>query len=280
MSDQNEFPLIVWEKTDEFKQEYGRDEQRFHDIKKRLYQRGFQCTFLGDLRMNRDGFPEVWLNDNHNLYRRNWIADEAVEHAKIHGDSGWWSLDFLEQFEEGKGPIFENAMYDLGFRKNKKDSTKWARLTSEYKEKMNQRKTESFREQIEKEWPLLTENETDRLNQLWTRSNENAGLNNTYSIGVGQRGLIYVSLDANPFSATSTEQLSWFCSMLKNRGHISKQQKGFYIDARNVKLGMEKGIHIKAINSLENYVECVWPHKIPEIKLDDLADDLVSRVNQ
>lgn len=274
MPEERKFPLIVWEHTDEFKKEYEEASKRFESIRERLFSRGFGCTFLGDLRMDGDGYPEVWLNDNHNIYRNKWSLEEAMQEALKHGDTGWWNLDELEQFIDCKGFIFEEAMYELGFRRHKTKPEKWAR-----KEKNDQNPhTRRWDIKYKIEHYETSPDELERLNKLWVIPNQSAGLNRTYSIEVGKRGMIYVFLEVNPFSATRCEDLGRFGEMLRNRGHIARNQNGFYIDAKNVKLGEEEGIYLKAIRQNQNYVECIWPTQTPNQKIYDLADDLVSRL--
>lgn len=271
MAERKEFPLVIWEGTEDFKQEYEQARGRFQDISKRLYGRGFRCTFLGDLRMDSDGYPEVWLNDNMPLCADRYCKnpDDATQYALRHGDCGWWNLDELEQFTNGEGPVFERAMWDLGYRKHKKDPTKWAR-----KRKDDERPQFNEQKQIEE----ITGEELDRLNQLWAFPNESAGMSKTYDIQVGKRGLIYVALWANPFVGTTAETMWMLGEQIRNRGHIAKQQEGFYIDARNVRLGEQEGIHIKTVKPDTSYSECVWPVQTPTEKIYGLADDLVSRV--
>ena len=178
-------------------------------------------------------------------------------------------MDELEQFANGEGPVFARAMCVLGYRKHKKDPTRWAR-----KRKDDERPQFNGQKQIEE----ITGEELERLNQLWALPNESAGMSKTYDIQVGKRGLIYVALWANPFVGTTAETMWMLGEQTRNRGHIAKQQDGFYIDAKNVKLGEQKGIYIKSIRPDESYAECVWPTQTPQEKIYDLADDLVSRV--
>jgi len=293
MVEENRFPLIVWETTEGFKKEYEEAKQRYHELSKRLFGRGFNCTYIGNLRMDGDGYPEVWLNDNHDIFRSNWSLDAAVKEALEHGNSGWWNLDEIEQFIGGKGFIFETAMWDIGFRRHKKDPTKWARRNSkdrcdpeEYGNPGHQRWDIKYK----KEYETISGEELNRLNKLFVLPNGNNGLGGTYDISVGKRGLIYVCLQANPFVGTTAETLWMLGAQERNQGHINKEQNGFYIEARNIltrgdiegiiKEGVPvKGVHIKAVKPDKSYAECVWPAQIPSQKIYDLASDLVSRVS-
>ena len=118
------FPLVIWEETGEFKQEYEQVKKRFKIVMDRLSDIGFECTYLGNLTMNIDGYPQVLLNDN-GSGRCCKSSEDAIRCALRYGDTGWWTLNELEQFVDSKGPIFESAMWDMGYRKNKIDSMKW-----------------------------------------------------------------------------------------------------------------------------------------------------------
>jgi hypothetical protein len=271
--EERKFPLIVWEGTEGCKAEYRKAGERFNDIKKRLYSKGFSCTYLGDLRMDDDGYPEVWLNDNLPLRAEDCCKkpEDAFQYALKHGDCGWWSMDELEQLMQGQGPIFEGAMWDLGYRKSKADQTKWARKKKDDKSPSNR---------VPKKIETITGEELERLNGLWAMQNESAGMSKTYLLDVGSRGMIYIELWANPFAGSTSETLWMFGAEQRARGHIAAQQDRFLIEAKNVRLREQEGIYIKAIKPDNNYSELVWPSMIPTGKLYDLADDLVSRVNK
>ena len=271
MSKARKFPLIIWQETKEFQQEYEQVKKRFGTIAERLSSIGFKCTFLGNLSMNIDGNPQVWLNDNKPCYRYYKIED-VIKTALRHGDSGWWTLDELEQFIDLKGPIFESAMWDLGYKKNKIDSIKWVQHR-----KNDQRPQFNRQNQIEE----ITRKELERLNELWVLKNKDS---ESYGIdkylGVGARGLIYTSL-RNPLTVNCIEYSCPLKTIFSyDEGHIAKQQAGFYIDAKNVLLSGQKGIHVKAVKPDKNYVECIWPVQIPKKELFYLAENLFSKVNK
>jgi len=270
MGEQKEFPLAIWQNTEEYKKEYEMADGKFRDIYKKLHGRGFTCTYLGDLRADSDGYLEVWLNPNMpwNAYKQIENPEDAIPFAMKHGGCGWWRLNDLEEFANGRGPILERAMWDLGYRQNKIDSTKWAK-------KM---KGDMLQYNSQKKIDEITGEELERLNQLWAFKNENAGVDCTYNIQVGERGLIHVALNYNPFNGSTTETLWVLGAQARNRGHIAKQQNGFYIEAKKVLLDKQEGIHIKSIKPDKSYSECIWPIQTPTQKLYALADDLVSRV--
>lgn len=283
------FPLIVWEGTEEFKREYEEAKKRFQDIAKRLYARGFTCTFLGDLRLDNNCNPEVWLNDNRNIYKYDWKTEEAIEHAKIHGNCRWWSLDYLYQFVNGDGPIFEEAMWRLGFRRHKINPEKWARLEGELKRYTSPLSDKLWQERNGKTYTEISGQEAERLSNLLIMPNESAGIGRTYTISANKRGMIYIELWANPFVGTTAETMYLLGEQMSQRGHIAKQQQGFEIESTNVRLNVkgdfvipEKAVEVvysKLIKPDKTVRECLLPSTIPQDKLYDLADNLVARVN-
>lgn len=286
---EEQFPLVIWQKTDEFKKEYEQAKDRFSTVAKRLGDSGFRATYLGDLQFSDDGYPIVWLNSSRTSttgyssrdYRMPPTAEEAIRAAKLAGDTGWWTIDALEQLLDGKGPVFERAMFDMGYRRSKTNSNVWAKFSStkEYKE-TRAAKIQEVNEAEDALWTPMENEEFKRLNRLWALPNEWVGLNKTYGFKVGQRGFIHVHLQYNPFMASSAEQLPILGEYQRQRGHFAKQQDGFQIEAHNVRLGKERGIQIKANKPDQTYVECVWPTQLPLEKLRDLASDLVARVKK
>lgn len=270
------FPLIVWEATKEFKEEYEAAAKRFDWIKERLYSRGFSCTFFGDLRCDDDGFPEVWLNDSLPFRARFRFVNDAFETALKYGRLGWWSLDELEEFAGNKGPIVDEAMWKLGYRRHKKDATKWAKITVRETLSSNPLSQKLWHDKHDKSYLQVSDDELKRLESLVVMPNESAGISRTYDLGVGKRGLIYVVLLANPF----TPDLYALGEQLHDRGHIAKKQDGFEIVASNVKFGENNdGVYIKAVKPDASVTECVWPARIPKEKIYYLGNDLVSRIN-
>jgi hypothetical protein len=283
---ERQFPLVIWQKTDEFKQEYEQASKRFKAISEKLYRSGFKATYLGDLQFNTDGNPIVWLNPCRRsatgYSSRNYLmpptAEEAIRTAKITGDVGWWTLEDLEQLLEGRGPIFDMAMFDMGYRRNKTNATLWAKFgsTKEY-EQAGKERTQAFVKAEESLWIPMQGADFERLNKLWLMPNKWNGLDRTYSLKVGKRGFIHIQLDYNPFAGSSAETLHVLGERHAQRGHIAKQQERFQIEAQNIKLGKEKGIHVKATKADQSCVEYVLPMHLPDEKLYDLVDELVSK---
>lgn len=284
LTEERKFPLIVWEHTEESKREYEEAKKRFDDLRKKLYDSGFRCGALCTLRFDFDGYPEVWLNEWRNYYtgyssmdyRMPPNPEEAIKAAKMTGDTGWWNFEAFEQLLEGKGPMFERAMFEMGYRRHKNNPQKWVKFSSKAeRDEIYEKKRQEWQKTREDIWVPINDGAYE-----WVLPNEWAGLDKTYSLEVRKRGLIFVRLEFNPFYGGPTEGLGhYYGPRMSNRGHIARRQEGFYIDARNVRLGKEKGIHIKAVRPDETYAECIWPSQTPQQKIYDLADDLVSRVN-
>jgi len=275
--------LTVWEHTPEFQKELDSAINKFSDISDRLYQRGFTSTYLGNLRLDMNGNPEAWLNENRPYFRSKLSVEDAKKFAVKYGDTGWWNLDELEEFIYGKGPMFENAMWDMGFRIHKTNPNKWTRRNSKDKYNSNEfgdSHKKMWHEKHDKIYLDLSDEQLVFLNNLWVLPNEFAGVSKTYNIRVDKRGMIYVELQVNPFAGISAETLHVLSEQIINRGHIAKQQEGFHIDAWNVKFTDGDGVYIKAISSDKNYAECIWPSQIPIENIYGLADDLVVRVNK
>ncbi len=59
--------------------------------------------------------------------------EDALELAKEFGEIGWFTAEEIEDYIKGKGVLVDMAMEGLGFRRDKKDVTKWARMTTDEK---------------------------------------------------------------------------------------------------------------------------------------------------
>ena len=281
MQEERKFPLMVWEATGEYREEYEKAQERFENIRERLYKKNFECTALFSLQFDINGYPEVWLNSSSGGYRGKWTVEEAISHAVRHGDTGWWSLDELEQFVHGKGPIFEEGMWELGFRRHKLNPEKWARLESKEKGEGSLLRQKRWHEKNDRIYGTVSDDKAKELIDLLTLPNEFVGLGKTYSIQVGKRGMVYIELEANPFAGTTTETLYILGNQLSNKGHIATWQDGYHLNAANLKLGKKDVVYIEAMTSdKKSNVERVWPSQIAAEKIYDLADDLVSKVKR
>lgn len=294
MLEKREFTLVVWEQTEEFKKFFEEAEQKRIELVKAWRERyGASPFYVGSVEpnMSKDCEPVFWINDGGPFHtgrfygqKSKWSAEMALRNALRYGDDCWRTLTELEQLVDGNGPLLESAMRECGFRPHKRNPNQWARISNgqrgfEEREKDQKEWQRKSKEAEEQKWPAVFGEEMERLNRLWILPNEWHGLNNTFGLEVNAKGMIYVRLEVNPFSATRTEQLGWFGAMIRNRGHIIRRQNGFDLDARNIRMGEDKGIHIKATNRHDNSsAECIWPHQIPQSKIYDLADDLISRI--
>ncbi|MBI4993704.1 hypothetical protein HZC33_01970 [Candidatus Wolfebacteria bacterium] len=274
MSEERVFPLVIYQNTEEYKKLFEEANSKFRNILFKVKAEGFKCTFIGDLRLNKNGQFEFWLNSNMPYIRRCSI-DEAIKYAKKHGYFGWWSNYHFELFSLGYGPIVAYAMERLGFRKHKKDSSRWARARKEEKNQAACLKDEAI-------YLSLSEKEAERLKNLIIFPNNNVGLDKTFSLIVGEGGMIYIALDVNPFGGLSAETMGSWGSLFTRRGHLAKQQDGFSIEAFNIKLDEEKMIYIRCVRLDGSIFECVWPTKIPwqgNNGLYDLVSDLAQKAS-
>ena len=275
MPQERKFPLIVWEHTEDYKKEAKEAEKRLENITGRLYKRGFTCGALCTVKIDENGFYEAWLNSSKDIYRSKWSLDEATAHAIERGSTNWWTLDELEQFVEGKGPVFEEAMWDLGFRRHKISPEKWARITKEEKGKGSPLHNKLWQQKHGKIYAVIPQDEMLRLQGLLSPVN---GQDERffYDMKAGKRNMILV----RPSPETNGETLNIQGEVFAYGAHISAHQEGFDILATNIKLNGSDGIHIQAVKMDKSYfTECVWPSQIPVPKLYDLADDLIAKVN-
>ncbi len=271
--------LVLWENTEDYRIKLDSARERWSGIYRRMENKGFVCTCIGGLRFDMNEEPEVWLNDNRPLMadRECKGSSDAERMALRHGRCGWWSLDDLEKFSNGWGPMFNEAMWDLGYRRSKRDQTKWARRRNgddgkePYKERWEKKQA--------KEYLTLDEDEEERLRGLLIFPPESEGLGRTYNISVGKTGMIYVALLANPMAGSTAETLGEFGAQLNSRAHIARDQEGFCIEAKNVRLGDQEGIYVKARRTDESYVESVWPSEVPDVRINELLRELPERMS-
>ena len=259
---ENKFPLTLWEQTDEYKTELATAQERFKQLATQLRNKNKQSPSL-DVTFADNCIPAVWINGHQPLSNR-WNADEAFNSAKRHGTFGYFRVDDLEDFLEDEGFVVEEAMDSLGFRRHRKDPSRWAK-----KQKQDKIETPYHRKWgilFGKEYETPDREERTRLTELLTVKNVNTQLGKTFSISVGRSGLIFVALDANPFAGHSAQTLGELSAQLAQKAHISKNQEGFDIQARNIKLchRPETGcnynaVHIVATRSDKTIGEVVWP---------------------
>ncbi|MBI5797471.1 hypothetical protein HZA98_01040 [Candidatus Woesearchaeota archaeon] len=258
------FPLRIWDTTQDAKDRYALAQERFSGIMKELRERGFQCTYIGNLRFNKDIEPEVWLNSR-GFYPHQKDTRLVLSYALQYGRSGWWNLDQLEAFSHGEGEMLEMAMWEYGFRRQKKDSSQWTR----------KRKGDILLSEVKPEAPVLSEQEKESCvppleNVPWESER-------TYFICAGRTGLPYLSLDVNPF-LHNADSLGILGRALANSGSIDSQQEGFTLHARNVRVDDKRYVHLHTIRNDERELDVLWPSRISVQNIDSLAQSLVDLV--
>jgi hypothetical protein len=263
----------MWEQTEEFAQLFVKAEMRFEEIRKKLIARGLEYTYLGDLRFDSNGVPKAWLNSNVPLEERIKTPGKsrAAELALRYGTYNWWSLDALEDFISGKGPVMEATMLKLGYRKSKRGAG-WAKAAKEEiaSDFVGQR---LWHEENDRVYDIPSAEEEIRLKKLAAAGNASPELDETCEIVAASNGLIYFELQVNPFES-EPECLN---ARLKRRGHIAREQIGFSIEAKNILLEIGRMVYVKAKRDDGSFAESVWPTVIPFSQIYDLADELVLR---
>ena len=282
MSDEERFSLIFWQETEEYKKEYGEAKERLSELRREWKDKYGSDSYMGSLRFDSNGIPEFWINDYGGFHtgrfygqRRNWSAEEALRNSLKYGDSGWWYLDDLKDLIEGGGWLLEEAMFDCGFRRNKRDPEKWARVRKDDEGPYKAR----WKMKFEKEHRELTGEELESLKDNIISDNQSEGYGKTISMQVGDRGMIYAKLLVNPFGGTTASTMPAFLKqMIYANGLIAKQQNEFQIEAENVRIGEKQHIYLKAAKPDNTYEKAVWPTLTPTPNFYKLGNDLVSRV--
>lgn len=283
MLSQKEFPLILWEETKEAQSELEKAEKRLRSLEKRLTSIGFCYQFLGELRFDRHGRSEVWLYDRRRStfdYETPKTVDEALEIARKFGDTGWWNLDDIEQLIEGKGHIIDAAMWDMGYKKSKKDSSKWIKIKSG--ERKENPLAKIYLEKHGLDTLVQSKSGPKNLTQVsLTPQNIERNLTFTqYSIMVGDRGMVCVRLYVDPKKYKNPEERICTDINLRNQGIISPQQKGFIIEACNLDELVEEGIYLKAIKPNGKFRSAIWPPVADEKTIYKLASSLKRRIKR
>jgi len=277
---ETKFPLIVWEHTKEAEKSLQEAVEYYKKIRDKLTARGFQCTFMGNLRHDKNCEHEIWINSCMplNVNRLVKKSEDALQYSLKYGISGWYTLTELDAFLRGMGIIMSDAMWELGYRKSMAGKALWTRKTPKEKKQSNPMHTIRWNDRNKPEFFRPDKEERARLENMFIPENQNSGLNKTYTLSVCKVGMIYSELNVNPFSASRTEDIGKLSDMLENRGHIAKKQEGFYLESRNVRLKGEEKIYIKAVKPDKTLTEIIWPTLMPAGKIYDLADELVHKV--
>jgi hypothetical protein len=270
MTDNTKFPLILWENTEEYNKEYAKAKLKLDNIRTNLQRKGVNFAGLDALQIDKNGNFHAWYNSHLplDLYKKIKNANDAIEGASKYGIFGWRYLDELQDFLENKGPIFEDAMWELGYKKSTVTQDRWVKVDShETRKYVDEKKQISY----------IRGKELERLSKLWVHPNGVSESKGTHTIAVGTRGLVLIDL-LSSFEGSAFEYFFSLNGENSTKAHIAKQQDGFYIDAKNVALAGQKGVYIKAVKPDTSIVECIWPSLIPKPDIYALADDLVSRV--
>lgn len=270
MTNELEFPLRIWERTEEFQEVLAGLNDRLQRAKTRLYGRGFTGTSFGDVRITPSGNLAAWLNCGRPYARRRPDADSALESALRYGTTGYWEVKDVEEFAKGEGVILEKAMHDLGFRRHKKIRGKWSRRSKE----------ECFPSSYE-----APETLGEEARRLIVEPNVKPGERKTYWASGDEYG-IFVQFNVSPFMATSFEQMEHQGRLQRIRGHIARKQEGFTLEARTVSIDEERFVHVKSVRADGYETQCLWPSVIPaesyregeKPALYHLADRLVAAV--
>jgi len=168
--------------------------------------------------------------------------------------------------------IPRDLVVELGWRRNKKGAG-WVKASEKEigADAVHQR---LWYEEHDRLYEILSETEKLRLRKLAAAENAPLELDETYEIVASSNGLIYISLQANPFEP-SPECLG---ARLKKPRSRCPGTKGFSIEAKNLLLECGRMVYIKATRFDDSFIECLWPNTVPLGRVHDLADDLTSRV--
>lgn len=269
---QYHFPMQVWEASEEFADVRATDSARAQVAIKDLI-RQHRSSAMDDIYYFSNCVPAVWRNAGTPYYEKRHVArseELAKESARYSGATGYFSIEALEEFAAGGGVIFDQEMHELGFRPSKVNPDAWAkRKKGEGKIEAPYRKM--WRELHQGDYVEVDEEEVTRLRGIKEHNEVPIDLDSTFTVEAGKTGLVYVSLDFNPFQVRPER----FGRLLAQRLHIDRSQRGFSMTARNVHLGTEKKpldvVHIKALTDSGKEIEAVWPNRVRGEVLFDMT---------
>lgn len=147
------FPLIVWEKTEEFRTLIQNAQTRLDELTSRWERPVGIGHHVGRIEgVNNKGEPEFWVNAQISIYdHEKQTLEEARKKAKAHGTTNWWTIEDLEQFLNQEGKRFTDAMVEQGFRPHKTKPGQWSRVDNKWKEENSERKIREFNRETTKE---------------------------------------------------------------------------------------------------------------------------------
>ncbi len=280
MAEGYSFPLKLWEETADFKQKKKEAEQRFKALDEKTREKRISGIST-DVRFTKNCVPVVWRNSSPPYWIRPQTADHALELAQLHGSTNYVTAEEVEDYLKGEGFLIESAMDKMGFRRHKRDETKWARKTKQD----GDGPTPLTKDHWERLYgtPTYTPGKLERERLMDLRVGTNVGTKHgeTYSVEVGNTGMVYLSMDANPFWYNNST-MHKYAIQDAQKAHINPSQEGFKLEARNVRLNRgtssdrPDGVHILAVNR-GGVLESVWPVSTPGGALAEMATDLRER---
>lgn len=245
--------LLLWEKSQRFKQTYNDVHTTLRALEQQLQRRGYRGTITP---LTRGG--EIIASVNPATTNRPGLVDanEALSVATRQGAYGQYTVDVVRLFAEGQGPVIKRAMHELGF----KPGTRRAWIRGKEVPQPTPR---------EKPFPFL-EGERARLESLVTLDSCEPVVGRTYMLEACTNGMLYGHLWVG-LGAVSFEQLGHLMEKATmNRGHIDTEQEGFTFNARNVPLKRAWYVHVTATADNTVVAERVWPRAVTEHGLDTL----------
>ncbi len=198
---------------------------------------------------------------------------EALNYAKQHGVSGWYRLpDFLDLVSASGGIIAKSAMFQMGWRPyynvRCKKKTGWEK-SSENSPGIY------FAKQFWKDRVLKECKECKGLQECPGKSvlslEERVAGEPTYSFIVGKG----IKQEIAGSTVTDPSTLFFYVDDWKIHdpnsskfplwGHITPQQKGFLVSARNIKLtDPEQGVYLKVTKNQEVLYEVILANQMPQ----------------
>lgn len=267
------FPLTLWEQTEDYSQQLAAAQARFSSLDGRA-----NSAYLPEVTFTSNCIPVIYRSDQTPHYeRRRYSPTEALKSAKRHGTIGYFNVEDLQEFQKGEGIIIDMEMDELGFRRHKKDPSRWVKKQTD-EEDQHEARDKHWQELNGTSYDIPDQEERGRLHDLVVAPNIGTKFGATYSVSTGITGLIFIALDVNPFTLIVGD----LTRQLAQRAHINREQDGFTIEARNVRLfnssaDTHDSVHVKAIKSDQSVEEVVWPSVTDSRGVVDLAVDLRRR---
>ena len=281
MAEGYSFPLKLWEETQDFKQKKKEAEDRFKELHAKAYPLPIG-GFSTDVEFTANGIPVVYRNCAPPLGKKPYYPEDALELAKEYGEIGSFTAEEIEDYIKGEGVLVDMAMEGLGFRRHKKDETKWARMTArERRDFQYGQLTPMMADRNYRLYgsPVVASDRYERERLMDLRVGENVPTEHgtTYSLETGSSGMIYMRMDFNPF-AYNNVLMSRVANQRQQKAHINQDQEKFVIEACNVKIDTKSvyepdGVYLRGLVGNNLVHEAVWPVSVPGRELFDFAVD-------